>query len=244
MGISLDITRDTWGVDSLDWLALRKGINTCRPATLDLSLFSAGHYVNGFIPSGTLIGKVTATALYGPYGGVSDAVQLLTEGGAGLTSFTVTFGAQTTTSLAALATAATVQAALEALSSIGAGNIVVTGNAGGPYTLRFAGTLANAARATVTTTPTGGTGTVTPSVVTVGGAENASDGREVAKGHLLQGVRVHDRMGNAYTRAAVAMLWEGCVIIHKLPLFSTVTGGSGEYDSSVATDLPTIRYEP
>lgn len=244
MGISLDITRDTWGVDSLDWLAMRKGFDTCRPVTLDLSLFAAGHYVNGFIPSGTLLGKVTASGLYGPYGGVSDEIQLLTIGGSGLTSFTVTFGGQTTTAIAAAATAAQVQAALEALSTIGAGNMVVTGANGGPYTLRFAGTLGNADRAQVTTTPTGGTGTVTPTTVTAGGAENASDGREVAQGHLLQGVHVHDSMGNTFTRSLAAMLWEGVAIIHKLPVFGTVTGGSGEYDSSVATDLKFMRYEP
>lgn len=36
--------------------------------TLDLSLFTAGtHYPNGFIPSGCVLGKVTATGFYGPY---------------------------------------------------------------------------------------------------------------------------------------------------------------------------------
>jgi hypothetical protein len=32
-----------------------------------------------------------------------------------------------------------VQAALEALSNIGVGDVVVTGNAGGPYTVKFQG---------------------------------------------------------------------------------------------------------
>jgi hypothetical protein len=36
--------------------------------TLDISKFTAGtHYVNGFIPSGTVVTKVTATGLWGPY---------------------------------------------------------------------------------------------------------------------------------------------------------------------------------
>jgi hypothetical protein len=35
--------------------------------TLDLTLFVAGtHYPNGYIPSGCVIAKVTATGLYGP----------------------------------------------------------------------------------------------------------------------------------------------------------------------------------
>ena len=40
-------------------------------------------------------------------------------------------------------TAAQLQAALTALPSIGAGNVTVTGNAGGPYTITFQSTLGN-----------------------------------------------------------------------------------------------------
>lgn len=94
----------------------------------------------------------------------------LTAGGSGLTSFTLTFGGQTTTSLDAAATAAEVQAALEALSTIGADNVLVTGSAGGPYTVTFIGTLGGADVGGITTTPTGGTGTMTPAVATAGNA--------------------------------------------------------------------------
>lgn len=35
---------------------------------LDFSTFTAGtHYPNGYVPSGTVLGKVTATGAYGPY---------------------------------------------------------------------------------------------------------------------------------------------------------------------------------
>jgi hypothetical protein len=67
MGISLDITSESWGADSKDWLASRKGFDTCESVTLDLSLFLAAHYEAGFIPSGTVLAKVTATGMYGPY---------------------------------------------------------------------------------------------------------------------------------------------------------------------------------
>ena len=67
MGISIKITSDTVGVDSKDWLAARKGFDTCRSITLDLSKFIAAHYANGYIPSGTVLGIVTATGKYGPY---------------------------------------------------------------------------------------------------------------------------------------------------------------------------------
>lgn len=37
-------------------------------ATLDISKFTAAtHYPNGYIPSGVVLGVVTATGLYGPY---------------------------------------------------------------------------------------------------------------------------------------------------------------------------------
>jgi metal-sulfur cluster biosynthetic enzyme len=56
--------------------------------------------------------------------------------------FTLTFGAATTESLAFDATAAAVQTALEGLAGIGAGNVAVSGDAGGPWTVEFQGDLA------------------------------------------------------------------------------------------------------
>jgi len=142
MGISLDITRDTWGVDNLDWLAERKGFDTCRPGTVDIALFVAEHYPEGFIPSGTVVGVVTATGRLGPYSPL----------------------------------------------------------------------LAN--------------------------------GLETAFGHILQPVRVADRSGNALTRAGVAVLWEGVVLLSKLPNFAGAANGLGELDANGQADLKFIRYEP
>lgn len=50
-------------------------------------------------------------------------------------TFPLTFGGQTATGIAYNAAASAVQSALEALSSIGTGNVAVTGSAGGPYTV-------------------------------------------------------------------------------------------------------------
>lgn len=52
--------------------------------TLDFSLFTAGtHYPNGFLPSGTVLGKVTASGFYGPFdSAATDGRQL--AAGAGL----------------------------------------------------------------------------------------------------------------------------------------------------------------
>lgn len=95
-----------------------------------------------------------------PYSGDIGGTQVVTEGGAGLTSFTLTALGQTTASIAAAATAATVQTRLEALSNIGAGQVAVSGANGGPYTVVFGGTLLGVTVPLMTATPTGGTGTV------------------------------------------------------------------------------------
>jgi hypothetical protein len=57
-------------------------------------------------------------------------------------TFVLTFDAVSTSDIAYNASAATVSAALEALSSIGAGNVAVTGDAGGPWTVTFQSALA------------------------------------------------------------------------------------------------------
>ena len=97
-----------------------------------------------------------------------DAVQTVTVGGAGLTSFTLTLSGDTTGAILANASAADVQAALAALGSVGAGNVSVAGAAGGPWAVTFEGTLSGLPVATMTATPTGGTGTVTVAVVSTG----------------------------------------------------------------------------
>jgi hypothetical protein len=107
----------------------------------------------------------------------TNAVQSITEGGSGLTSFTLTvtvpgYSAATTSSIPASATAAQVQAALEGVDGIDPGDVTVTGPAGasnGPWQVQFTGRYAGLAIATMTSTPTGGTGTVTIAVVTAGG---------------------------------------------------------------------------
>lgn len=75
-------------------------------------------------------------------------------------TFTLTFGAQTTaTPIASNAPATTVQGALEGLSSIGIGNVTVSGGPGDatashPYIVTFAGTLAGKPQALITANST------------------------------------------------------------------------------------------
>ena len=90
-----------------------------------------------------------------------DEMQRVTVSGSG--TFTLTFGGQTTGNLSkTTTTAAQLQSALQGLSSIGTGNVTVTGNTGGPWTVTFVGTLGNqnvaqmtSGGATVTTTSAG-----------------------------------------------------------------------------------------
>ena len=103
---------------------------------------------------------------------LTSAVVNLVEGGAGLTSFTITVNGQTTASIDDDATAAQVQAALEALSNVAPGDVTVTGTSA-PVNMRasFGGELAGDV-VTVSTTPTGGSGVVTVTYVTAGGVNN------------------------------------------------------------------------
>lgn len=56
-------------------------------------------------------------------------------------TFTITVNGQTTAGIAFNAAASVVQTAVALLSTVGAGNVLVTGSAGGPYTLTFANKL-------------------------------------------------------------------------------------------------------
>src|SRR5262249_9795979 len=105
------------------------------------------------------------TVLVTSYSYAADAVQTvrLTGSPTGGT-FTLTFGGQTSSAVAYHASAATVDAALEALASVGSGNVVVTTAAGGGWQVRFSGSLAGKYQAKLTASGAGLTGGSSPSV--------------------------------------------------------------------------------
>ncbi len=76
-------------------------------------------------------------------GPVIDNTQTVTLGTQSSGTFTLTYKGQTTATIAYNAASAAVQTALQALSTIGAGNATVSGSAGGPYTVTFAAALAS-----------------------------------------------------------------------------------------------------
>lgn len=104
-----------------------------------------------------------------PLGAIVNEVQILTVGGVGLVTFIIQFEGQATAAIAAAASAATVQAALIALSNIVTGDVTVTGPNGGPWSITFMGQYEGVDLDPVTTFPTGGTGTVDVTIAQEGG---------------------------------------------------------------------------
>lgn len=102
-------------------------------------------------------------------------------------SYTLTFDGQTTASIPYNANAAAIQAALEALSNVAPGDIVVTGT--GPFTLTFGGEYddTNVPQTTATASLTGGT---TPGVTTA----TTTQGAVGAAGGLLEAIGSADHL--------------------------------------------------
>lgn len=110
----------------------------------------------------TRTGQVRLTAV--------NAVQRLAEGGAGLTSFTLSFAGSTTTALLPADTAATVRLALEALPAFAPGDLTIVKTVASPFlfTITFGGAWAAQPVDLLTAAATGGTGTVTPTTLIAG----------------------------------------------------------------------------
>lgn len=249
MGMDIAVqTKTLSGNEDRRWLGTRMGADQCRSITLDPALFAAAHFTaKGAIPSGTLLGKKTSTGLYGPYTGNTEEVQTLTEGGSGLTSWTITFDGQTTASIDDDATPAQVQAALEALSNIAPGDVVVTGTSAPiAMTVTFGGAYADTNVAEMTTTPTGGTGTVVVATTTAGGADDGSDGRQVCAGLLFNTTQVGvvgDGSDFATAAKVSAPLFWGPGIVKEAFLPTFVGTDDGELDAQARTALASIRWE-
>ncbi|HZL35880.1 MAG TPA: RHS repeat-associated core domain-containing protein, partial [Tepidisphaeraceae bacterium] len=105
------------------------------------------------------------TVLVTSLGYLADNMQAVTiAGGPTGGTFTLSFGSATTSALPYNASAATVESALDALTGIGAGNVAVVGGTGGPYTIRFMGTLAGTNQPQLTANGAVLTGGTSPSV--------------------------------------------------------------------------------
>ena len=109
--------------------------------------------------------------------GTTNEVQTLTRTATGAT-FTVIFDGETSGTIDATSavTAAVIQTALDAMSNINPGDVVVAGATGGPFTITFGGqyTGANVPLMTTGGSPTGGS--VTIATTTAGGAAGGANG--------------------------------------------------------------------
>ncbi|HEX6969117.1 MAG TPA: head decoration protein [Micromonosporaceae bacterium] len=79
--MDISVRKTEYTVEDRSWLGSRDGTEFTRSVTLDVSAFDqATHYPNGYIPSGTVLGRITATGLYGPYNNALNNGQEVAEG--------------------------------------------------------------------------------------------------------------------------------------------------------------------
>lgn len=235
--MQLDPVIESFGQEDQSWLASAHGTSSARPVTLDVTKFDPStHYPNGYLPSGILLAELTATGLFAPYDPTTDEQQTVTITGAPTGgTFTLTFAGHTTAAIAFNATASAVHDALVALASVGAGNVLVTGSAGGPYTVTFVGALASEDVAAMTATPslTGGTSPgVTIATIQAGGAAGASDGQQTLIGFLFTSTQVLNRNGTTPAVVQGALLDHCKVRTAKLP-FPVDAAGMAQVKGSV-----------
>jgi len=68
MATDISLQTTSYQVSDMRWLLSPHGTDYTPGATLDISKFTAGtHYPNGYIPAGTVVGRVTASGKVGPY---------------------------------------------------------------------------------------------------------------------------------------------------------------------------------
>ena len=228
----------TFGNEDQSWLASAHGTPNARSITIDVTkLTLATHYPHGYLRSGAPLSKLIATGLFAPYVGDVSEVQTVTITGAPTGgTFTLTFGGDTTAPIAFNATAAAVQAALVALASIGAGNVVVTGAAGGVWTVTFQGELSGEDVVALTESGTGLTGGTSPAVgvatTTPGGTDTTTDGTQTLVGFLFTTLEIVNRDGSIPTEVSGALLDHCSVVEAKLP-FPVDEGGKADVVGSI-----------
>jgi hypothetical protein len=235
----MDISLVTTAVngENYSWLRSHHGAGNCIPGTLDVSKLTAGvHYdAYGRIPSGLALSLNEATGQYEPFASATSEVQSATVTGVPTGgTFTLTWQTETTAAIAYNATAAVVKAALEGLGLINPGDVVVTGVAGGSYTITFAGQYVgqNVPALTATASLTGGTTPgVTIATVTAGGTAPGTDG--VLDGFLYTSTQLRAVFTTLVsTVVEIAVLKHGIIVPANCPLapaLNTSTPTTGEF---------------
>lgn len=66
----ISVSKTSYQVEDRQWLASPHGTGPGDNPSVTLSVAAfteADHYVNGYVPSGMVLGKISASGLYGPY---------------------------------------------------------------------------------------------------------------------------------------------------------------------------------
>ncbi len=173
-------------------------------------------------------------------------------------TFTLTFGGQTTAAINWNDPASTVQTRLQALTSIGAGNALVTGGPGPatPYVVEFAGTMAKTAEALITLQTNSLTGGSSPSVAItrlVGGSNVYTTitptgttpftlfraNARIVFAQALPGALVRFHSGNYFPYAQIAEA-SSCEFSGKMETEDTTTFASATASSGAKSFTPTL----
>lgn len=122
---------------------------------------------------------------FGPLVGTNEVQTLTVTGSPTGGAFTLSFAGQTTPAIAPGSTATQLEEYLESLSTIGDGNATVSGSAGGPWTVTFTGSLANAAQSLIALATNSLTGGSAPSVTIAETTQGATGNKIINNGDSL-----------------------------------------------------------
>lgn len=223
--MNLSLTTETFGNQSHTWLGSARGTNSTRSVTAKVSTFTSGtHYPSGYFPDGTAFAVPTSGANSGyavPLVTRVNEVKTVTITGTPTGgTVTLTLDGETTGTIAYNASAATVLAALEALSNVDAGAVVVTGGPGPgtAWVVTFSGPQYLGADVPTMTgsaaSLTGGTSPAITITTSTGGGSGVTDGSDLLAGFLYLPVAV--ATGQLYVPCA--LLDTGRIINASLPI--------------------------
>lgn len=191
----LSQTVETYGNQSHSWLGSRRGVSTARTVPLKVSAFTlATHAPNGYFPDGLPIAIPTSGSNSGfgvPVAARANEGQTVTITGTPTGgTFTLTLDGETTVAIAYNAAAAAVVAALEGMSNVRVGSVVVTGGPGPgtPWVVTFSGTQyggTDVPQMTATSSLTGGTSPAIAVTTSTAGGSGVTDASDVLAGFLV-----------------------------------------------------------
>lgn len=206
-------------VQDHSWLAGdSSAFETAQSGTLDVSTLTAGtHYdsTTKVVPSGLAVTFDSGTGMFKPFAGVNEVQTVTITGTPTGGTFTLTLDGETTAAIAYNATAAAVQSALEALSNVAAGDLTVSGSAGGPYTVTFAGAYSATNVPALTASGASLTGGTSPGVTI---ATPTAGVAGLLDGFVAQSIELRRETGDLSTSVTFARIVDAVIVPSRLPV--------------------------